>query len=197
MELDIISEVSIKKGGITKDKKEIFHSESQNFAGLSKAIYKEFNFDYPKFFKMDDLSKLCFMTCEILLSKFEFSKSWNGSEVALILGNRSSSINQDRKHYESIKNRNNYFPSPAVFVYTLPNIMLGEICIRHKITGENSCFLMEEFDPQFFNTYVRDLIENDNYNYCIYGWVDINGDDYSARLFLAGTEKSDLNDIKN
>ena len=186
MELNIISEVAIKKGVITKDEREIFHAEGQNFTELSKAIYNEFNVDYPKFFKMDDLSKLGFMTCEVLLDDKAFPKSWDGSEVALILGNRSSSINQDRKHYESIKNRNNYFPSPAVFVYTLPNIMLGEICIRHKITGENSCLLMEDYDGEFFNTYVRDLLENGNYKYCIYGWVNINEEVYSSKLFLAG-----------
>ena len=42
----------------------------------------------------------------------------------------------------------NYFPSPAVFVYTLANIVTGEIAIRHHYQGETSCFVVQEYEAE-------------------------------------------------
>jgi 3-oxoacyl-[acyl-carrier-protein] synthase-1 len=44
----------------------------------------------------------------------------------------------------------NYYPSPALFVYTLPNIVTGEIAIRHHIQGETSFYVLdnpEQLEP--------------------------------------------------
>jgi len=32
-------------------------------------------------------------------------------------------------------------PSPTLFAYTLPSAAVGEIAIRHKLTGPNLCFV--------------------------------------------------------
>ena len=39
---------------------------------------------------------------------------------------------------ETIQHADSYYPSPALFVYTLPNIVTGEIAIRNKYYGETS-----------------------------------------------------------
>jgi len=72
-------------------------------------------------------------------------------------GNASSSLESDEKHQEFIRDRKKYSPSPSVFVYTLPNIMAGEIAIRHKIKGENTVFIFERFDPGFIFHYISEL----------------------------------------
>ena len=41
-------------------------------------------------------------------------------------------------------------PSPALFVYTLPNIVTGEISIRNKWYGESSVYILPAFDAGFF-----------------------------------------------
>ena len=69
--------------------------------------------------------------------------------------------------------------------------MLGEICIRHQITGENSCFLMQQPNGAFLYQYVRELFEQEGYQYCITGWVDYHPDHYCARLFLVEEAAAD------
>jgi 3-oxoacyl-(acyl-carrier-protein) synthase len=101
-----------------------------------KSSYRELKISYPKFFKMDNLCKLAFLSAEVLLKDAGLSSRYTPAETGLIIQNASSSLETDEKHQESISDRGNYFPSPSVFVYTLPNIMTGEIAIRHKIKGK-------------------------------------------------------------
>ncbi len=177
--MKIIAEIEIVPGMVKRNGSEVFNAEHTEFHHFAKALYTNLNPGYPKFFKMDALCKLAFLGAEFLLA----GKKLHG-ETAIILGNRHGSIDTDSRHRESIMDRKNYFPSPAVFVYTLPNIMLGEICIRHGITGENSCFLMNAFDPDFFHTYAGNLLTRDGYAECIVGWVDFEPDSYKAHLAL-------------
>ncbi|MFN6945332.1 MAG: hypothetical protein ACK4ND_10315 [Cytophagaceae bacterium] len=174
----------IHEKGVYKNGKLLLNNSSKApFNVFARDIYQLLNPDYPKFFKMDDLCKLAFLAAEVLLSDNPLSKT-DPSDIALVLGNTNSSIASDMKHAESIKNRKNYFPSPAVFVYTLPNIMLGEICIRHQITGETTCFIMEKFDSGLLHQYVCNLFDTEDYKYCITGYVDYLENAYSAYLFL-------------
>ena len=79
-------------------------------------------------------------------------------------------------------------PSPSLFVYTLPNVMLGEMCIRHGIKGENSCFVNDGFDAQFQTNYVNSLLETDRAKVCISGWADyLNGE---VQVFFMLVEKN-------
>lgn len=159
--------------------------ENHPFNLFGKDLYRELGMQYPKFFKMDELCQLAFLTTELLTTHVD---NWNGDKVAVVLGNKSSSLSSDKRHYQAIADKSNFFPSPAVFVYTLPNIMLGEICIRHKITGENTCFLMEQLDTDFLHSYVKHLFEIEDYQYCITGFVDYSNNDYVAKLYLIGKE---------
>ena len=176
--------VSIAHNSIKIDQQIKSKSEQQTFDLFSKEVYAQLGLSYPKFFKMDNLSKLCFLTTELLLKEEKSREGWDSSKVAIILANKSSSFDQDQRHFESIENRNNYFPSPSIFVYTLPNIMLGEICIRHQITGENSCFLMENENKIFLDQYVDNLLLTEDYNYCITGWIDYLNEEYLSDLKL-------------
>lgn len=183
MTLNTTSELEINPGIVKRNGSEVFTSEIRDFQAFAKALYVQFHIEYPKFYKMDSLCKLAFLGAELLLEENKLH-----GETAILLGTRSGSLFTDQKFQESIRDRQNYFPSPAVFVYTLPNIMLGEICIRHGITGENSCFMMENFDPDFFQFYVENLLEKDSYANCIAGWVDFQPDYYKAQLCLIGSQ---------
>src|SRR5512138_3805161 len=113
-----------------------FEENFVTFADFIKSLYKKEGINYPKFFKMDGLSKLGFLTAELLLKRRTMDR-YGDDRVGLILSNSASSLDTDIAHSGTISERSNYFPSPSVFVYTLPNIMNGEICIRHKFKGEN------------------------------------------------------------
>jgi hypothetical protein len=129
---------------------------------------------------MDNLSKLGWLAAELLLSDGFDVAEYRPEDIAIVLSNASSSLDTDYKYFATVTD----IPSPALFVYTLPNIMIGEICIRNKFKGENAFFISESFDARFIETYVRDLMETGNARACICGWVEVLGDSYTAALFL-------------
>ncbi len=163
-------------------------SEAESVNPLLRSVFRHYNIDYPKFFKMDNLCKLAFLSAEILLRGTDILQRYPGEEIGIILENGSSSLEYDLKHMESIRDRNNYFPSPSVFVYTIPNIMVAEIAIRHKVKGENAVFILEQFDPGFIDHYVSELFRSQQVSCCVCGWVECYGDHYQSFLFIAERE---------
>lgn len=137
-----------------------------------KSAYRDLNAAYPKFFKMDNLSKLGFLAAEYLLKDFDLSGKYRPEETGIVLQNSSSSLETDEKHQESISDRQNYFPSPSVFVYTLPNIVVGEMAIRHGIKGENAVLVAEAPDAGQIFRYVSELFERERVRCCITGRVE-------------------------
>ena len=105
-------------------------------------LYREYVKDYPKFFKMDTLSRLGFMAAELLLQAEGAERFVPREDRAVILANRSASIKNDKDYLETIS-EGNYYPSPALFVYTLPNIVTGEIAIRNKYLGETAFYVLD------------------------------------------------------
>src|ERR1700678_3341737 len=147
---------------------------------LVLAAYRHFDCQYPKFYKMDPLSRLGWIATEILLGPGWDTTIYRPQDIAIVLSNANSSLDTDRRYNETIRD----IPSPSVFVYTLPNIVIGEISIRHGIKGESAFFLSPSFDPVLLANYTRLLLRQGIANAAIVGWVDLLGDDYKAALFL-------------
>lgn len=162
----------------------LYAGDEESPALLFTAIYRNFNINYPKFFKMDNLCKLGFLASELMLRDKNISLSHAGDSVGVILSNAGSSIDADRNHQRSIADRNSYYPSPSVFVYTLANIVIGEICIRHKLYGENAFFIEREFNPGRIYVYVKRLLDEGTVNSCITGWAEMDDDRYEAVLYF-------------
>src|SRR5579872_5736342 len=152
----------------------------ESLADFLLAAYQQYGAQYPKFYKMDHLSKLGWLAAEVLMGNGFRGKGYLPEEVAVVLSNASSSLDTDYRYFGSLA----AVPSPALFVYTLPNIMIGEICIRHQLKGENAFFVFDSFDAAFIGDYVNDLLGTGKARACISGWVDVLGEDYSAALFL-------------
>lgn len=153
-------------------------------------IYRSKQLNYPKYFKMDNLCKLAFLTGELL--KIEDNLfGINQTEIGIVISNSTGSLDTDLKFNNSIEDRQNYFPSPAIFVYTLPNIMIGELCIRHKLMGENAFFISKEFNPKIICDYINILFDCERLQGCITGWVDVNENNHNSILFLV--KKEELN----
>jgi len=184
--LYISSWCSIKNGKIVLNGDVVFASETIDFNGFSKESYKSLEVNYPKFFKMDNLSKLAFLGAELLLKDVVDAQKENN--IALVLSNQSSSLDTDAKYHESIADKQHYFPSPAVFVYTLPNICLGEISIRHQLKSENSFFIFDAFNPAFMADYANILLQTGKADQVLCGWTELMGDQYEAFLYLVGTQ---------
>ena len=138
---------------------------------------------------MDNLSKLAFINSELLLQNTKLKEKYKPEEIAVCISNTASSLDTDRKHNESISNRKNYFPSPSVFVYTLPNILVGEICIRNNFKGENSFFVFDNFESAFMTSQVNQLMNDALCKCCVMGWLDFENEKKDALLCLI--EKSE------
>ncbi len=170
---------------------EIPAEDAENLSTLAKSVYKNYGIKYPKFYKMDELSKLGFLASEILLKDTELLSDYKSEDIAVVLSNESASLNTDRKYQNTIDDRQNYYPSPGVFVYTLPNIPVGEICIRNKIKGENIVFVSETFDKDFIFDYAQILFNTGKAKVCIAGQLDYAYPDksYIAELYLLEQNK--------
>jgi len=176
----ITSSCIIYNKSVRKNGELLFKNDDQRFTDFLQSAYQHVGFRYPKFYKMDNLSKLGWLATEVLLQDdFEAGK-YTPESIGVVLANASSCLDTDRKYYDSTKD----IASPALFVYTLPNIVIGEICIRHNFKGENAFFIFERFDAGFMQQYVSNMINNDILQSCICGWVDVLGDEYKAVLFL-------------
>jgi hypothetical protein len=149
------------------------------------SLYRSLGPDYPKFYKMDQLSKLGWLSSEILLRDNKILSTMQPEDIGIVLTNANSSLDTDIKYLDTVTD----IPSPAVFVYTLPNIMIGEISIRNKFKGENAFFIFDRFDADFLELYVGELLDTGVSKACICGWVDVLEEDYMACLFLVARER--------
>ncbi len=141
------------------------------------ALYKQKVGDYPKFYKMDPLCKLGFLATELLLEQ-EQNGEEHAENRAVVLFTKHGSMADDKAYEETIRNEEEYFPSPAVFVYTLSNIVTGEIAIRHGYHGETSCFILEEKDWPLMEKIIHTTFQDKGIQSVIGGWVDYENDQH-------------------
>jgi len=132
-------------------------------------IYKALDIRYPKFHKMDNLCKAGFIGAEMVMKDddMEDKEDW-----AVVTFNRSSSSDNDIAYQKTIADPGNYYPAPSLFVYTLPNILTGEIAIRHRIFGESSHFISREFPPESICNAFHDVIAGSDARTIIGGWTE-------------------------
>lgn len=151
---------------------------------LLNNLYRNHSINYPKFFKMDTLSKLGILGIELISPGI---KAYKDDEIALLFINSDSSLDTDQKHQQTLNE--NRSPSPAVFVYTLPNIVLGEIAIRKKWYGENLFILASEFD---FDQWLKEaalLLNSRKAKVVVGGWINALDNQLDLRLFFVENDK--------
>lgn len=162
-------EVILDQRKIWERKEELGKQEGLEHHSLLTSLYKQMIGNYPKFYKMDGLSRLGFVASEILLNA---EKGDTDKERAIIFFNHSSSIASDRNYKESIKEKDNYFPSPSIFVYTLPNIVTGEIAIRNHFHGETSFFILPDKDEKMMEEILLASCRDAQSKSFLTGWID-------------------------
>ena len=162
-------EVILDQQKLWERKEELGEQEGKEHHSLLTSLYKQMIGNYPKFYKMDGLSRLGFVASEILLNA---EKGETDKERAIIFFNHSSSIASDRNYKESINDKNNYFPSPSIFVYTLPNIVTGEIAIRNHFHGETSFFILPDKDERMMEEILQASCRDAQSKSFLTGWID-------------------------
>jgi 3-oxoacyl-(acyl-carrier-protein) synthase len=151
-------------------------------------IYKHLGTDYPKFYKMDHLSRLAFIASELLLRDTGTLSHYQPQDMSIVVSTRHSSMDTDLRYWNTVATA----ASPSLFVYTLPNVMIGEICIRNGIKGENTCFVSDTFDAAVQTGYINGLIAGGNAELCISGWADHLAETSEAFFMLVEKKPSSL-----
>ena len=133
-----------------------------------KELYIKLKLEYSKFHKMDTLAKMAFLSVEMVKETSDTNK-YGENEMVLLFANNSSSQTTDLNYINSYEIKG--YPSPSLFVYTLPNILTGELAIRNKWYGENCFFIEEKFDVEFFLEQINFYFSKGAKS-CLCGWVN-------------------------
>ena len=161
----------------------LIHNEKGS--AMLTELYRNHIGDYPKFFKMDTLSKLGFVASELLLQAEGQSRFEPRDDRAIIFFNRSASLQADTVYQATIQDMDNYYPSPAAFVYTLPNIVTGEIAIRNKYYGETSFIVLPEYDPKIMAQQLQHAFHDPMTTSILGGWLDCTDENhFEAELYI-------------
>lgn len=186
--LYIHKHIQIVENTVFLNEKPVFSfDKSESFAVFAKAIYQHYEMSYSKFHKMDALSKLGFLAADLLLDGIDRT-ALTPNQTAMICANKSSSLRTDTNYQATIHD----IASPAVFVYTLANIVLGEIAIKNDIKGESLFFVQDTFDTNFFSSYLPVLFSSSNTKLCVAGWIEMDAaESFEADLYLISEEVSD------
>ena len=91
-----------------------------------------------RFGRMDLASQLALLAVEKLGVNFD---EWPRDRIAICLASSAGSLATDAEYWQGRDQAGG--PSPTLFTYTLPSAPLGEIAIRHRITGPNLCFVSD------------------------------------------------------
>lgn len=182
--------VEITEGKLFINGKQEFLCPSISFDDALNSINKKYVIVHQRYGKMDRLARLGYTTTELLIGIQPINK-YSDSDVGIILSNHSSSIDTDLKYNETT----NTIPSPSLFVYTLPNIVLAEICIKNKLKGENLFLVSDTFNTTEIYNIIIEMLNNNRAKACIAGWVEVFEHNYRSVAFLV--EKNDNEMSKN
>ena len=150
-------------------------------------IYKKSIADNSRFYKMDTFSKLVYVTAALLV-KDELPPH-NPEDVSMLVFNKTSSILADRQHLATFRNSDGFYPSPSVFINTLPNVVMGELAVQYGIKGETSFIILPERDDVLIRDITDSVISDSPTRYIITGWADASAEnDYEAEFELLKTQ---------
>lgn len=172
--------VDMARGQLLIDGRAVLPEAERDFDTLAREAYHKLEAPNVKFFKMDDLCKMGYIGAEYLL------RGINADEDALrdasvLLANRSASLDTDIQYVRSLEANE---ASPAKFVYTLPNIVIGEICIRHKIMGETLFVITPRRDMGGLKKLASEALDTSRSKLLICGWCEKLADEYELHLEL-------------
>lgn len=177
---DVLRTVLVESSRILLNDKEVYSSDSVDFQDFIRSAFKTVCAPNMKFYKMDSLSKLGYVASEILLDGIEYGEE----DCGLILSGVYGSLDTDIRHQQIIDTETDASASPAVFVYTLPNVVEGEISIRHHIKGENTWFWSDDRTLSDVREYAALSMSAQDMKYCVVGHIDFLNGRYFAKFEL-------------
>jgi hypothetical protein len=181
MAYKILKYAKIANGSIELNGHKVFEAQpGAGFKDFAREAYSILGIEYPKFHKMDSLSKLGILASELMSDIITGCQ-----DAACVFMNSSSSLAADSIYASSMDS----LPSPALFVYTLPNIVIGEISIKHGIKGENAFFVEPSFNAMLLHSYCQQL-QNPG-GVCLAGWLEMGASNNYEAFVIAAADSAD------
>lgn len=103
-----------------------------------------FDSPYPDFRRLDRLSRILAIAVEACNLDAEMLPEPQRARTALLLATSTGCLTADLRFEASLHAANGI--EPAVFPFTLPSTCLGEIAIRHRLTGPTVCLSVQAGD---------------------------------------------------
>ena len=113
----------------------------------------------PRFGRLDLASQLALLAVEKLGVNFDLLSR---ERVAICLAAQAGALSTDMEFWRGHGGVGG--PSPTLFAYTLPSAAIGELAIRHRLTGPNLCFTGDSRDVL---TEATDLLRRGEADYCV------------------------------
>ncbi|HQW86847.1 MAG TPA: hypothetical protein PLH93_06665 [Flavobacteriales bacterium] len=156
-----------------------------------RAAYQALAMDYPKFHKMDLAAKLTVLVAEPVLRVARDRGADLAEGTAVLALSRSGSGSSDVEHWRVRQDTG--LASPAVFVYTLPNIGVGELTIRHGIHGPSLCLMTDGPHSAESVMAARLLRRDPRVRWLVCLWSDIFAARFEAQAVLFGPDDDPTN----
>lgn len=170
---------------IKLNNKPVITLSGESITDYAVAAFRTLEAPYPKFFKMDILSKVVYTAVAMLVKEGNVNENWL-DYTATCITTTNGCLEVDEKFEQS----RNELASPALFVYTLPNIMLGEICIKHKFKGEQLCTIGGLNEALSLYEYISLLLSENHAKQAIIGYAEAYNDTINVKLALISQENS-------
>ena len=157
-------------------------------AALLTEIYRKCLSDDPKFYKSDPFSRLVYVGAALAVK--DALGDCDPCRTAIILFTENGSVLADRRHLSTFCGSEGFYPSPAVFVNTLPNVVLGEIAAQYGIKGETDLVMLPGRDESLMRMIVEVTLDAVRPDALVCGWADCCApDSFSADIRLYKNDK--------
>ena len=143
-------------------------SAEGNGQAMLTALYKEHLGDNIRYFKMDPFSRLVYLSAGLLLKDIDERPE----SLGILLFNRTGSILADRKHLGTFMGDEGFYPSPAVSINTLPNVVVGEVATRYRVKGETTFLILPERNEALMEKIISATLAVSGPVTMVTGWVD-------------------------
>lgn len=181
MDLYHTTTCTIAPGRISYNDAVQFEQKGASFDAFIRGAYKQLDWQYPKFYKMSPLCQLGTVAARYLLQNKALAP-FAADSIAIVVANKHATQATDQRYLASFADPNAYYPDPNAFVYTLPNILIGEWCIQYNIKGQTAFFVQPQPDWEFLLGYSQMLLQDAATQCCLVGWVDYKEASYQATL---------------
>jgi 3-oxoacyl-(acyl-carrier-protein) synthase len=118
-----------------------------------------------RFGRLDLSSQLALLAVESFAIQFE---KFPRERIAICLAAKAGSLSTDFDFWQGRDAVGG--PSPTLFAYTLPSAAIGEIAIRHRLTGPGLCFVG---DDKIILPEAADLLRRGEADACVCVFCDV------------------------